>query len=204
VYKLRYTLFYFRFQAAIFDFCSPWRRPVLTFVPLSCSMQKTCGFRCEIHIYAICNVRFTCFWFHVRYFDFRLNSHRIVQGDIAISSSDFGILNNNWTQQRWICFQGRFTPFDSMVTKFIPFSPNPPHFHFLWRNSITGWTILKISTLFHHALMVLRNTPKRNEKIWRTTEIFKKIEGVQCLPPAVRELNKMRQAGHLHIYSLVQ
>jgi len=57
-------------------------------------------------------------------------------------------------QQRWICFQRWFTPFDSMVTKFVKFSPiNHPHrLHFRWRNS----TISKISTSFYQALMVLK------------------------------------------------
>jgi len=43
-----------------------------------------------------------------------------------------------------------------MVTKFITFSPkNYLRLYFQWRNSITGWTISKVSTSFHHALMVL-------------------------------------------------
>jgi len=48
-------------------------------------------------------------------------------------------------QQRSICFQRWFTPFDAMVTKFITFSPknHPPHLHFRWCNLIPGWTILK-------------------------------------------------------------
>jgi len=47
------------------------------------------------------------------------------------------------TQQRWICLLSWFTPFDSMVTKFITFSPknHQHHIYFRWRNSITGWTI---------------------------------------------------------------
>jgi len=77
------------------------------------------------------------------------------------------------TQQRWICFQRCFTPFDSMVTKFITFSPtnNPPHLHFRWLNLITGWTISKISTPFHQALMALGI---RRSAMGNSNEIFKK------------------------------
>jgi len=58
------------------------------------------------------------------------------------------------TQRHWICFQRRFTPFDSLVTKCITFSPknHPPILHFRWRN----WTISKISTSLHHDLMALK------------------------------------------------
>jgi len=71
-------------------FRPPWRRPVLTVVPLCCSMQKICGFRWNFpsYIYSLCNVRFKYFMFYVRHFDFRLNSHWIVHSD------DFGILIN--------------------------------------------------------------------------------------------------------------
>jgi len=74
-------------------------------------------------------------------------------------------------QHRWICFWMWFTPFDSMVRKCITFSPknHPHHLHFLWRNSITGWTISTISTSLHQALMDRwlsgsMDAPKRNEK----------------------------------------
>jgi len=42
------------------------------------------------------------------------------------------------------------------------------HLHSWWRHLITGWTNLKISSSFHHALLALyRNTPKRNGKFQR-------------------------------------
>jgi len=137
-------------------FYPPWRRHVLTFVPLCCLMQKICIFR----------------W----------NFTYIPSPMSGLNASGFpsAILISGWTriklctgrccyqqrwlrhpqkqmQQRWICFQMWFTNFDSMVTKFVKFAPkNHPHrLHFRWRNSITGWAISKISTSFHHALMVL-------------------------------------------------
>jgi len=119
----------------------PWRRPVLTFVPLCCLMQKICGFR----------------W----------NFTYIPSPMSSLSASGFpsAILISGWTrielckgrccyQQRWlrhpqnkcsnICFQ-------SMVTKFVKFSPknHPYRLHFRWRNSKTSWLISKISTSFH-------------------------------------------------------
>jgi len=136
--------------------CPPhWRRLVLTFVQICCLMLNICGFR----------------W----------NFSYIPSPMSGLSAAGFtsAILISCWTriecaccyqqrwlrhpqkkmQQCWICFQGWFTPFDSMVTKFVTFSPkNHPHrLHFRWRHSIglPGWTILKISTSFHHALMAL-------------------------------------------------
>jgi len=39
------------------------------------------------HVYSICNVRFKCFRFHVRHFDFRLNSDRIVHRAMLLSAA---------------------------------------------------------------------------------------------------------------------
>jgi len=85
------------------------------------------------------------------------------------------------TQQRWIFFQRWFTPVDSMVTKLITFSPNnhPHSLHFLWRNSITGWTILKISTSFHHALMALGIVRSEMENADGQLKYSRKTKGVQ-------------------------
>jgi len=60
-----------------------------------------------------------------------------VQGDVATSSGDFGNI--------------KFAPmgdFDLIATKLIIFSRrnHPPHVHFWWHHSITGWTISKIVT----------------------------------------------------------
>jgi len=82
-----------------------------------------------------------------------------------------------------------FTPFDSMVNTFITFSPtNHPHnLHFRWRNSITGWTISKISTSFHHALMALEIRRGAMQKKIPTDnrDIQEKRGGTACEPPAV-------------------
>jgi len=81
-------------------------------------------------------------------------------------------------QQRWICFQKWLTPFDSMVTKFVTFSPkNHPHrLHSQWRNSLTGWTFSKIYVI-QSGFDGSRNTPKRTGKFRRATEICTKNEG---------------------------
>jgi len=90
------------------------------------------------------------------------------------------------SQQRWICFQSWFTPFDSMAAKFITFSPknHPHHLHFRWRNSITCWTISKISTSSHHALMALgiRRSAMENSN-GQPRYSRKTYKGVQLLHP---------------------
>jgi len=84
------------------------------------------------------------------------------QGDVAISSGDFGILKNKRSN---VDFASKRDLRDSMVTKFITFSPrnHRPHLHFRWSYAITGWTNSQISiTSFHLALMALgirRSTP---------------------------------------------
>jgi len=111
----------------------------------------------KFHIYSISNVRFKWFRFQVRHFDFQLNSHRICTGRCSYQQR---WLRHSQKQMKhcWICLRRWLTSFDSIVTKFITFSPkNHPHnLHFRWRNSITGWIISKISTSFHHALMAIR------------------------------------------------
>jgi len=159
---VRYTLFhvYFRFQVAIFN-CSLTLTPSFTNVrPNMLFDAKDMRIPLKFHTYSICNVRFNLiivfqvsrppFWFPV---ELALNC---VQGDIAIGSGDFGILKNIRSN----------VEFASKVDlrPLIQWSPSLSHFHqinhphhlyFRWRNSTSGWTISKISTSFHHALMVL-------------------------------------------------
>jgi len=147
----------------------PWRCPVLTFVQICCSKQKICGFRWNFTYNAYCNcnikffphLRFFTTWktkralttynsnkyfrFHVCYFDFRLNSHRIVPRapiywpDVNLSAAVTSA-SSKTNAQRWICFQRWFTPFDSMVIKFIKFSPknHPNHLHYRLCKLLTG------------------------------------------------------------------
>jgi len=66
-----------------------------------------------------------------RHFDFRLNSDRIVQSAMLLLAArgDFGILKNKRSN---VGFASKgVTPFDSMVTMFITFSPknHPSHLH---------------------------------------------------------------------------
>jgi len=127
VYKMRYTLIhiYFRFQAAIFNFpptlmssCTNVRSTMLFDakdmpIPLKC------------HIYSICNVRFKWFRFHVRHFDFRSNSHRIVHRAMllpaAVTWTDFGILKNKCSNVEYAS-KGDLRPL-------IQWSPSLSHFH---------------------------------------------------------------------------
>jgi len=78
------------------------------------------------------------------------------------------------TKQRWNCFQKWLTSFDSMVTKFITFSRknHPLHLHFRWCNSITGWTISKISSSKYYIMFYYRK--------WQCLPFF--------LPPSLSHL----------------
>jgi len=119
-------------------------------------MQNICGFRSisHIHKFHICNVRFKCFRFHVRQFDFRLNSHRIVHRAMLLSAAVTSATSK--TNAATLKFASKVD-----LRPLIQWSPSLSHFHqkiihyFRWRNLITGWTISKISTSFHQALMAL-------------------------------------------------
>jgi len=154
--NLRYFISTSGFRRPSLIYHPPWRRPVLTIVPLCCLMQKICGFRWNFTYIpsAMSGLSISGF-----------TSEILISGwtRIQLCTERFGYL------QQWLYayskanaatlnfFQKLFTPFDSMVTKFIIFSPknHPHHLHFRWCNSITGWTITKISTSFYHALMAL-------------------------------------------------
>jgi len=97
----------------------------------------------KFHIYSICNVRFKCFRFHVCHFDFQLNSRQIVHRAMLLLAV---VTSASSKQSLW--FNGHQV--DQIFTK-----KHPPHLHFRWRNSITGWTILEFSMSFHHALIAL-------------------------------------------------
>jgi len=109
----------------------------------------------EISIYSNCIIRFKCFWFHVRRFDFRLNSHRnvhramlqsaaVTSASSKINAATFNLLPN-LIYALW--FNGHIY---HIFTKHFPH-----HLYFRWRNPITSWTISNLSTSFHHALMAL-------------------------------------------------
>jgi len=93
--NLRYTLFYiyFRLHAAIFDFSltlmSSWTniRPTMLFDAIYMRIPL------KFHKYSICNFRFKCFQSPPFSFPVKLGSN-FAQGDVAISSGDFGILKN--------------------------------------------------------------------------------------------------------------
>jgi len=90
---------------------------VLTFVPLCCC--KRYADYVEISHFSICNVRFKCFRFHVRHFDFRLNYIQLCTGRFWYQQR--GLQYPQKQTRRWFYFQRWFMPFDSMVTKFIKF-----------------------------------------------------------------------------------
>jgi len=82
---IRYFMFTSGSRPPFLIIRASWRRPVLTLVPLCCSMQTDMRIPLKFHIYSISNVRFKLFRFHVRNFDFRLNSHRIVHRAMLLS-----------------------------------------------------------------------------------------------------------------------
>jgi len=120
-------------------------------VPPYCS-TKNYAISVEIshRLHSICNIRYKHFSFHVRHFDFRLNAGRILRRAMLLPAT-VTLTSSKQMRQRWICCCMWFTPFYSMVTKFITFSQrnHPLLLHFRWRHLIMGWTIfenLNIST----------------------------------------------------------
>jgi len=137
-------------------FHSPWRRPVLKFVPLCCLMQKICVFRWSFTYIPSVMWGFKCLRFPIRHCDFRLKTHRIIHRAMLLSaavtsaSSKTNVATFNllpkviyalWFNGHQVC---------QIFTK-----NHPQLLHFRWRNSKTGWTISKISTSFRQALMAL-------------------------------------------------
>jgi len=115
-------------------FHPPWRRPVLTFIPLCCSMQKICEFRWNFTS-AMSGLSAPGVTSAILIFGWTRSN--CTQGDVAsYSKTNAATLN---------LLAKLIYAFDAMVTKFIAFSPKnrPPHVHFRWCNSITGWTIWK-------------------------------------------------------------
>jgi len=110
------------------------------------------------HIYSIFNVRFKYFRFPIRHFDFRLNMHLIMHRAMLLSATVTpSSSKTNAATLNLLSFKGDLRPL-------IQWSPSLSHFHqtnhpyhlyFRWRNSTTGWTISKISTSFHQALVAL-------------------------------------------------
>jgi len=158
------------------------------FVAIMCTSWATRYFVCTSGY----SRPFKCFRFPVRHYDYRLNSHRIVHRAMLLSAAMTSASSKTNIQQRWICFQRWFTPVDSMVTKFVKFSPkNHPHrLHFRWRNSKTGWTISKISSSFHQALMALgirRSAIENSDGQLRYSRKTK--EGATLHPPRCSRVN---------------
>jgi len=76
----------------------------------------------KFHIYFTHNIRFKCFRFHVRHFDLRLNSHRIVHRAILLSAAvTCGILKNKRSNIEFVS-EGDLRPL-------ILWSPSLSHFH---------------------------------------------------------------------------
>jgi len=133
----------------------------------------------KFHLYSICNVSFKFIRFHARHLISGLTHIELYKWRCCYQQRWLRYPQKQ-SQQRWICFRSWFTPFDSLVTKFI--KKNHPHFYFRCRNSITSWTISKISTSRFDST---RNTPKRTGKFRRATEIFNKNEGCRFCTTAV-------------------
>jgi len=114
-------------------------RPTILFDP------KNVQIPWKFHMYSICNFRYKNIWFHVRYFNFRLKTERIVYSAMLQPTAASKTTNSATLDllHRW------FTPFDLMATLFITFSPrnNPPYLHIRWRNSTTGRLNVILSSL---------------------------------------------------------
>jgi len=185
VYNLRNTLFHicYRFQTAIFDFSLDTLTSSCTNIrPTMLFDAKDMRILLKFHIYSISNVRFKCFWFHVCYFYFRLNSHRTVRRATLLSAA----VTSASSKTNAVTLNLLPKVIYTLVTKFITFSPkNHLHrLHFRWRNLIMGWTISKISTSFYQALMDLGIRRSAMENSDGQLRYSRKKTGVQlCTPP---------------------
>jgi len=158
VYKPRNTLFYiyFRFQVAIFYVSLTLKSSCTNIRPTVLFDAEDMRIPLKFHMFFACNVRNECFRFHSSIFISGWTRIELYIGRCCYQQRWLRHPQKQ-TQQRWICFQRRFTSFDLMVTKCITFTPknHPPHLHFRWLNSIMGWAIAKVSTSCHHALVAL-------------------------------------------------
>jgi len=133
---MRCTLFhiYFRFQVAIFNFSTTLTSLCTNIRPTMLFDAKDMRIHLKIHKYSIYNVRFKCFWFYVRHFDFRWTRIELCTGCCCDRSGDFGILKNKRSNVEF-AFKGDLRPL-------IPWSPSlshfhqnhPHHLHFRWCN----------------------------------------------------------------------
>jgi len=132
-------------------FFSLWRRPVLTFVPLYCPMQKICGFRCNF-IYIPSAMSGLSVSGSTSAIFFRLNSlqivHRAMLVSAAVTSASSKTSAATFNLLQKVIYTLRF---HGHQVYHIFIKIHPLHLHFRWRNS----TFSKISTSFHQALMVL-------------------------------------------------
>jgi len=139
-------------------FHPPWRRPVITFVPLCCSMQKICGFGWDFTyipspMSGLSLSGFTSAILFSGWTRIELCTRRC---GVSIRSGDFSILKNKRSNVKFAS--------KCDLRPLIQWSPSLPHFHqnnyphhlhFRWHKSKTGWTISQIATSFHQALMAL-------------------------------------------------
>jgi len=177
-------------------FHPPWRRPV---VPLYCSMQKICGFRWNFTYIpspmsgSSFPVSRPPFWFPVE-----IASH-CAQGDVAISTGDFGILKNKCSNVEF-AFNGDLRPL-------IQWSSSLSHFHqqiihtTFTSGDLIRWTISKISMSFHQALMVLgiHRSPMENSD--GQLRYSRKTKGVQLCTPRSSRVNKTYLWSYCHSHN---
>jgi len=125
---IRYFIPSSSFKTRSLIFHSPWRSPVLTFVPLCCSMQQICGFRWNfiyipsamsgLSVYGFTSAILISGWT-------RIELHR------AMLLYQQRLLRHpqKQIQPRWTCLQRWFTPFDSIyLFNFLIWSPSLSHF----------------------------------------------------------------------------
>jgi len=142
-------------------------------------------FKC--HIFSICSVRFKCFRFHVCHFDFRLNSHRIVHRAMLLSAAVTSTsLKTNAAMLNLL----------PKVIYAFWFNGHQVYHTFTKNSSTPPWLpVTKFDNGFDYFENLnvfpsrFENMPKRNGKLWRTTEILNKQNegGVQLLQPPLFE-----------------
>jgi len=125
----------------------------------------------KFHIYSVCNVRFKCFRFQVRHFDFRLNSHRIVHRAMLLSaavtsaSSKINAATLNFLPKviHTLWFNGH-----QVFYIFINKSSSPPSL--LVTIFDNGLNYLENLNVIPSRVDGSRNRPKRNGTFERATE----------------------------------
>jgi len=185
-------------------FHTRWRRPLLSFIPLCCSMQNICVFLWKVTYIISAMSGLSVSGFTSAILISSWTRIELCTGRCCYKQRGLWHLQKQ-TQRRWICFQKWFTPCDSMVTKFMTFSPkhHPQRLYFRWRNSIKYWTFSKISTSFHHALMALGIRRCAMEDSDWQRRYSRKTRGCSFCTPHCLRVNTLMRSTHYFKVSIL-